>query len=94
LGEVAGLSGERVKTGYRYFVQKNLCRESQRIAIRSVRDEPMVVEILESLPGTNWEITASSHPYEVLADTAQLLFRVSVPAQGEVEVTYTVEYIP
>ena len=93
LGAVPGLSGERTRTDYRNFIAKNRCLESYAITIRSTRDEPVVVEILETLPGSDWEITASSLPYKVI-EASQIQFQLSVPAQEEAEVSYTVEYTP
>jgi hypothetical protein len=93
LGAVPGLSGERTRTDYRNFIAKNRCLESYAITIRSTRDKPVVVEILETMPGSDWEITASSLLYEVV-DAAHIVFRLTVPAHGKAEVTYTVEYTP
>jgi len=48
------------------------------------------VEVLEYLTGS-WTITWSSLPYQAV-DAHRVLFRLSVPAGGEAEVSYTVEW--
>jgi len=93
LGAVPGFSGERTRTDFCNFIAKNRCLESYAITIHSTRDEPVVVEILETLPGSEWEIMASSLPYEIV-DAAHIVFRLTVPAHGEAKVRYTVEYTP
>jgi len=89
LGAAFDLTGKRIRTGYRRLAE-NRYRESYRITIRSAKEEPVAVEVLEELRG-DWEITNSSLPYEVL-DANHVRFVLRVPAGGEAEVEYTVEY--
>jgi len=69
---------------------EDLNRDSYRITVRSAKGEAVEVEVLESLSGT-WTITESSLPYEVV-DSRTVRFELTVPAGGEAELTYTVEW--
>ncbi len=89
LGVAFDLKGERVRTEY-VRLAKDRYRESYRISLRSAKDETVEVEVIEELTG-EWRITTSSHPYVVL-DSHRIKFVVPVPAKGEAELTYTVEY--
>lgn len=89
LGAAFDLQGERVQVERRRLAE-DLYRETWRIALRSAKEEAVEVEAVEALRG-DWRIISSSLPYEVV-DAGHILFRVPVPAQGEAEVTYTVEY--
>ncbi len=89
IGAAFDLTGERVQTSHlRIGEERN--RDSYQITIRSAKDEPVTVEVLEYLAGT-WTITASSLPYETV-DSRTVRFILSVPAGGEAELTYTVEW--
>ncbi len=89
LGAAFDLTGKRVRTGYRRLAE-NRYRESYRISVRSAKKVPVAVEVVEELRG-DWEITSSSLPYKVL-DANHVRFVLQVPAGGEAEVEYTVEY--
>jgi len=66
-------------------------RASYRIELRNHKDEPVTVNVLEHPEGRSWKITSSSQPYTQV-DSGTIRFVVTVPADGESEVTYTVEY--
>jgi hypothetical protein len=89
VGAAFDLQGERTQVERRRLAE-NLYRETWRITLRSAKEEAVEVEAVETLRG-DWKIISSSLPYEVV-DAGHILFRVPVPAQGEAEVTYTVEY--
>lgn len=89
LGAAFDLSGERVRTEY-VRLGKDRYRERYRIVIRSAKEEPVVVEVIEELPG-EWRIVESTLPYEAL-DAHRVRFLLPVPAGGEGRVEYTVEY--
>lgn len=89
LGVTFDLKGERVRTEY-VRLAKDRYREGYRITLRSAKDEPVEIEVIEELTG-EWKIIASSHPYAVLG-SHRIKFVVRVPAKGEAELTYTVEY--
>ncbi len=89
VGAAFDLTGERVQISH-LRLGEELNRDSYRITIRSAKDELVEVEVLESLYGT-WTITESSLPYEAV-DSRTVRFDLPVPAGGEAEVTYTVEW--
>lgn len=66
-------------------------RASYRIELRNNKDEPVTVNVLEHPAGRSWKITSSSRHYTQV-DSETIKFVVTVPAKGESEVTYTVEY--
>ncbi|MNX97735.1 hypothetical protein D3C86_1301110 [compost metagenome] len=61
---------------------------SYRITLRNQQDAPVTVELIEQMSG-DWTITSSSLPFEKLS-TTQAKFTPTVPAGGEVVVTYQV----
>ncbi len=89
IGAAFDLTGDRIQEA-RQRITENLYRDTYRITLRSAKDAPAEVEVVESLPGT-WTITHSSLSYERL-DANRVLFRVTVPAAGSAEVRYTVEW--
>lgn len=89
IGAAFDLTGVRTQVSH-VRLGDDLYRDTYRIAIRSAKDEPVEVEVVETLTGS-WSITHSSLPYEQL-DAHTVLFRLSVPAGGEAEVSYTVEW--
>ncbi len=66
-------------------------RASYRIELRNHKDESVTVIVLEHPAGRAWKITKASQPY-TQPDSGTIKFVVEVPADGESEVTYTVEY--
>ena len=89
IGAAFDLTGERTQVSH-VRLAEDLYRDTYRIVIRSAKEAPVTVEVLESLTGS-WTITHSSLPYEVV-DAHTVLFRLSVPAEGEADLSYTVEW--
>jgi len=89
IGAAFDLTGERVQEA-RERITENLYRDTYRITLRSAKEAPVEVEVVETLPGV-WAITDSTLPHERL-DAQRVLFRVPVPASGQAEVRYTVEW--
>jgi hypothetical protein len=59
------------------------------IKLRNAKDEEVTVTVAEPVPG-DWRMLQESHPHtKASADTA--LWKVKVPAKGEVVLTYRVE---
>jgi len=91
LGYAFEIKGERVRTGNRRPNQ-NVNVQDWRVRLRNHKDEPVTVEILESLEGRkNWEILKKSHEFRK-KDFRTITFDVEVPANAETVVTYTVRY--
>jgi hypothetical protein len=66
--------------------------EAFEITIRNHKDEPIDIRIVEHLlRWSDWTILSSSDDYTKL-DSSTIEFNVSVPANGETSVTYTVRY--
>ena len=66
--------------------------ESIRIQIRNHKDAAQKVIIKENLyRWTSWDIIKKSDDYEKI-DARTIHFNVTVPANGEKTVTYTVRY--
>jgi len=89
IGAAFDLTGERTQISH-VRLGEDLYRETYRIVIRSAKEEPVEVEVLESLTGS-WTITRTSLPYEVL-DAHTVKFLLAVPAGGEADLSYTVEW--
>lgn len=89
VGAAFDLTGERVQED-RQRLADGFYRDTYRVTLRSAKDAPTEVEVVESLSGT-WTITYATLPYERL-DAQRILFRVPVPASGTAEVRYAVEW--
>ncbi|MCX7750422.1 MAG: hypothetical protein N2320_02505 [Candidatus Bipolaricaulota bacterium] len=89
VGAAFDLAGERALES-RELLGENAYRDAYRIVLRSAKDAPVEVEVVESLPGV-WKITSATLPYERL-DAGRVLFRVPVPIRGEATLRYTVEW--
>ncbi|MBC7098444.1 hypothetical protein H5T52_04925 [Candidatus Bipolaricaulota bacterium] len=89
IGAAFDLTGSRAQT-FHVRLSEELNRDGYRIVIRSAKEEPVVVEVVESLPGA-WQITQSSLPFEQI-DAHTVKFLLEVPAGGQAELTYTVEW--
>lgn len=92
LGNAFDLVGERVQTNYN-AIAGNVLEESYEITLRNRKEnESVEIRIPERLfRWTNWQITQSSIPF-IQLDSNTIEFRVTVPAGGEVKLTYTVRY--
>jgi hypothetical protein len=66
--------------------------ESWRVTLKNAKTEAQVVDVREALHRwTNWEITAKSLDFTRL-DARTVRFAVTVPADGETTLEYTVKY--
>ena len=107
-GNAFDLVGERRRTDFRRNDQQrgfgggsdrpgtqsgsNSVTESFEIKVGNHKQEPVEVRVVEHLyRWTSWEITAKSHDYRKI-DSQQIEFPLTVPADGEATVTYTVVY--
>jgi hypothetical protein len=92
LGIAFDLTGERKQTGFHRDSGAHRVTESFEIKVRNHKAEPVEVQVREVLyRWVNWDITQRSHEY-VKRDWRTIHFPVTVPADGEVTVTYTVLY--
>lgn len=92
LGQAFDVVGERTQTDFRRDSGRKTMTESIRIQVRNHKDAAQKVIIKENLyRWTNWKITKSSDDYEKI-DARTIHFNVTVPANGEKTVTYSVRY--
>lgn len=87
IGRAFDLTVERTQTAFKRLSEK-VVESSHRITVRNGGADPATVRIIETLPG-DWEITEASQPHEK-KDAARALWPVTVPANGAVDLTFTV----
>ena len=91
VGDAFDIVGERIQTDFSLPSPK-IVEETYRIVVRNHKDEAVEVRVVEHLfRWSNWRIRRATHDYEEL-DSSNIEFRVSVPAEGETEISYTVLY--
>jgi hypothetical protein len=97
VGNAFDVKGERVQTNYKQLGDSG-AEESYQITLRNHKDEPIEVRIVERMYRSNqWEITAeqvdgaASEHTKLDSQTAE--WRVTVPADGEAALEYTVQYL-
>ncbi|MGI9101183.1 MAG: DUF4139 domain-containing protein [Terriglobales bacterium] len=91
-GNAFDVVGERRRVDYRVNNAAHTMDESFEIKLRNHKKESVSVRAVEHLYRcNNWQIVSKSHPYRKL-DANQVEFPVTVPADGEVTITYAVHY--
>lgn len=89
VGKAFDLVGERTEVEHRKLAERRY-RDSIRITLGNHKEEPVTIKVVEHLRG-DWTILQSSPSYrKVEASTVE--FEAPVPAGGQAQVTYTVEY--
>jgi hypothetical protein len=92
LGSAFDVVGERKQMDFKIDTSRNTMTEEIEVRIRNRKEEPVKVIVKENLyRWTNWKILASTQPYEK-QDARTIHFPVTVPADKEVIVRYTVRY--
>jgi len=99
-GDAFDVSAERVQTDFnqealpparRGLPTRQRVTAAYRVTIANAKAEPVTVDVREARSGGGaWKIVESSVPPEKLSST-EMRFRVTVPAQGEATLTYTVQ---
>lgn len=91
-GNAFDLVGERRRTNFNIDHNARWEDEAFEISVRNRKEEPAEIRVVEHLyRWHNWEVTAKSQDYRKL-DSETIEFPVSIPAGGEVKVTYSVHY--
>jgi hypothetical protein len=91
LGEAFDITCERKKTEV-VDLGDNHRRETYEIKLKNHKDEEVVVTVIESTPGSReWHILRSNMDYKKVS-AYKVEFPVSVEANGENTLTYTIEY--
>lgn len=92
IGDVFDLKAERTREDFRLDRDGRNMTETIRIVLRNAKAMAATVRVGEQLPRwTDWEIVSSSMPFEK-RNAQRIRFDVPVPAEGEVELRYTVRY--
>jgi hypothetical protein len=92
LGTAFDIVGERRQTSFRIDRDKRWMEESFEIEVRNRKKEAASVVVREYLyRWSGWNITAESVKH-VRRDAQTIEFPLSIPADGEVKLTYSVRY--
>ncbi len=92
IGQSFDVTGQRTQTDYQLNSGGRWLTETIEIKLSNAKDQPQDVLIRENLyRWVNWEIVKKSHDFEKI-DSRTVHFPVTVPAGGDVTVTYTVRY--
>jgi hypothetical protein len=91
LGDAFDLVGERKQTDFKRPGNRTI-EESYEIKLRNHKDEDVEIRVVERMfRWSEWTILEADHEYEK-KDSRTIEFRMAVPKDGEVTVTYTVRY--
>jgi len=91
-GNAFDITGERKRTNYRVDSAQHWMDESFEIRLRNHKKEPVEVRAVEHLyRWANWKITEQSSNVEK-KDARTMEFPVTIPANREQVITYTVHY--
>lgn len=92
MGDAFDLVGSRKQVSFREVIPHHVYDESFEIRLRNHKERPEDVNVMEHLWRWNgWKITSASQDYKTI-DSRTIDFPVTVPANGEAAVTYTVRY--
>lgn len=92
VGNAFDLVGERIQTNFKVISSGHVTEESFEITLRNHKKEAVTIIVREHLyRGQEWKILETSHPFDK-KDSQKMEAKVEVPADGEVEITYTVRY--
>ena len=89
LGKSFDISLERQTTDVQK-ISKNQIRVTRKIMINNGSKESQSVEVTEILPGQNWNIKSSTDEYQKQSPS-ELMYKLTIPAMSEKEVSYQVE---
>lgn len=91
MGNAFDIKGERIRTEVREL-SKNSREESYRITLRNHKKEPVTVTAVEHLNRwSEWQIIKKDHDF-VKTEAGKAEFTVTIPADGEKTINYTVRY--
>lgn len=91
MGNAFDIKGERIRTEVRE-PSKNIREESYRITLRNHKKEPVTITAVEYLNRwSEWQIIKKDCDF-VKTDAGKAEFTVTIPADGEKVINYTVRY--
>jgi hypothetical protein len=92
MGNAFDLVGERVQKDFKVIVSGHLYDESFEIKVRNHKKEDVTVYVYEHpWRWSEWDITKSSAEWKKV-DQSTIQFPVTIPANGERVISYTVRY--
>jgi hypothetical protein len=92
LGNAFDIVGERRQTSFRIDTSAKTIDESFEISVRNRKKEAATVVVREYLyRWSSWQVTAKNHAFEK-RDAQTIDFPVTIAADGEAKVTYSVRY--
>ncbi len=92
LGKAFDIKGERKQVNFKHDKYYKEINEDYSITLKNHKDKDVTVSVLENMyRSSNWLITSRTHDYEKI--NANLIkFPVTVPADGETIIEYSVRY--
>jgi len=87
IGDAFDVVGDYKRTDYQR-ISESVVEESFEVKIRNHKETPVMVKVVDHV-WSNWKFTKRSHNF-VKKDAHTIEFPVTVPANGEVVVTYTI----
>ncbi len=91
LGNAFDIVGDRVKTSVKEL-SGNSREETYQITLKNHKSEVVTVTTVEQLSGWNeWQIVKTSHRYDK-TEAGKAEFTVTIPANGQEVINYTVRY--
>jgi hypothetical protein len=92
VGSAFDVTGERKQTDFHTDQRAHTIDESYEITVKNQKTTPVNVAVVEHMNrAQNWQITEQSTNF-TKRDSTTLEFPVTVPAAGEMKVTYSVRY--
>jgi hypothetical protein len=88
MGDAFDIVAERVQTSFKILQSGHLYESAYKVEIRNHKEEPIVVTVVEVIPG-DWQILEKSHDYDSESSN-RVHFDVPVEAKGKAELTYRV----
>lgn len=90
LGDAFDVVGERKRMDFKQY--GHTCDETIEISLRNHKNEDIEVTVVEHLwRYTNWNITSKTHEF-TKKDAQTVEFKVAVPKNSEIKLTYSVHY--
>lgn len=92
VGSAFDVTGERKQTDFHVDQRAHVTDESFSITLKNQKTTPVHVEVVEHMNrGENWDVTARSSAF-TRRDSTTAVFPITVPANGQTVLTYSVRY--
>jgi hypothetical protein len=87
IGDAFDVVGDYKRTDFKR-ISDHVIEESFEVALRNHKDKPVTVKSVDHV-WSEWKIIATSHAFNK-KDAHTIEFPVTVPANGETKITYTI----